>query len=210
MKQRTIDILYEGDDWVIINKPAGLPVQPGECVGANLVDELAGLWGYAPHLVHRLDRDTGGCLVVGRTGKAAARLSKVLADPASRKTYLAVVKGVPTDASGEIDEMIEVHGVKKRAVTRWKLVRPLGGVCSLLEIELDTGRMHQIRIHLAKKGHPLAGDDRHGDFPFNRMLKKEAGVKKLLLFAVRLELAGGIRVEAPWPAHLKTFCERYP
>lgn len=209
MNKREIEILYDGGDWVVVNKSAGLPVQPGEAVGANLVDELATKWEAAPHLVHRLDRDTAGCLIVSRTRQAAARLSKVLADPASKKTYLAVVKGVPDQPAGEIDEAIEVHGAKKRAVTRWKLVRALGDECALLEIVLDTGRMHQIRIHLAKKGHPLVGDDRHGDFAFNRRLKREAGVKKLLLFACRLELVGGIKVEAPWPEHFSGFCARF-
>lgn len=210
MAQRTIEVLHDGGDWVVVNKPAGLPVQPGEAVGANLAGELEAIWGQPPHLVHRLDRDTAGCLIVGKTRQAAARMAKILSDPGSRKTYHAVVKGIPEDASGEISETIEVHGVKKRALTRWKLVRQLGGECSLLEIVLDTGRMHQIRIHMAKKGHPLVGDDRHGDFAFNRRMKREAGAKKLLLVAVRLELSGGIRVEAPWPAHFSGFCARFP
>lgn len=206
MACRSIEILYDAGDWVIVNKPAGLPVQPGKSVGANLVGELTKTWGQAPHLVHRLDRDTAGCLIVGKTRQAAARLMRHLSSPETCKTYHAVVKGIPQEAAGEIRQAIEVHGVRKTALTRWKLVRQVGEECSLLEIGLGSGRMHQIRIHLAQKGHPVVGDDRHGDFAFNRRMKRKTGVKKLLLVAVRLELSGGILVEAPWPEHFSAFC----
>ncbi|MDR2734428.1 MAG: RluA family pseudouridine synthase [Spirochaetota bacterium] len=204
MQKRAPEILYEAGDWIILNKPAGLPVQAGRAVRANLVDELAALWGSKPYLVHRLDRDTAGCLVAARTATAAARMARVLADPATRKIYLAIVYGVPVPAEGEIHEDIFVHEIRKSAVTHYKLRQEIGGRFSLLELTLDSGRMHQIRIHLAGIGHPILGDDLHGDFALNKALRKE-GVKRLLLFARRLELAGGIAAEAPYPEHFAAF-----
>jgi len=205
MRQRTLEILHEGGDWAVMNKPAGLPVQAGKAVDANLVGELEALWGIKPYLVHRLDRDTSGCLVVARSAAAAKRMGRVLSDPATKKTYLAAVSGILRDPEGEITESVSVHGVQKQARTRYILRQRIGDHASLLELVLDTGRMHQIRLHLAGLGHPILGDDLHGDFALNKILRKEMRLKRLLLFAWRLELAGGITVTAPWPEHFAAF-----
>jgi 23S rRNA pseudouridine955/2504/2580 synthase len=198
-------ILYEAPDWVIINKPAGLPVQPGKAVGANLVDILAQAWGTPPFPVHRLDRDTAGCLLVARTSAAAKRMGRVLSDPGSKKTYLAIVSGIPRETTGIIKEEVIVHGVPKQAKTVYTRRQNFDDRYSLLELALSTGRMHQIRLHLASIGHPILGDDRHGDFTLNKALRRELGLKKLLLFAYRLDLplarAGGVTVTAPFPEH---------
>jgi len=210
MRQRAIETLCEAGDWAIVNKPAGLPVQAGAAVGANLESELSALWGARPYLVHRLDRDTAGCLLVARSSAAAKRMGRVLSEDGTRKIYLAIVRGIPREAAGEIKEEITVHGARRDACTRYTLRRRFGDRASLLELVLDTGRMHQIRIHLARLGHPVLGDDLHGDFALNKALRKETGIKRLLLFAWRLELAGGPSAEAPWPDHFAAFLRAYP
>jgi 23S rRNA pseudouridine955/2504/2580 synthase len=208
MLKRAPETLYTAEDWVIINKPAGLPVQPGKAVAANLVGLLTELWGEPPFLVHRLDGDTAGCLLVARTSAAAKRMSRVLSDPGTKKTHPAVVCGLPRESTGVIQEEVRVHGREKAARTAWSLRERFGDQYSLLELVLDTGRMHQVRIHLAGIGHPVLGDDLHGDFAKNRALRKEMGLKKLLLFAYQLELAGGIIVRAPFPKHFTDFMQR--
>jgi len=205
---RTIGILYDGGDFAVVDKPAGLPVQPGEAVGADLAGELEMQWGAPVWLVHRLDRDTGGCIVVALTKAAAGRLSGELARKETRKYYRAVVRGVPAEREGVSREEIFVHGRPEEALTAYRVVASSPNGFSLLELVLDTGRMHQIRIHLAKIGHPIPGDDRHGDFLLNRSLKKEVKLKKLLLYAARLELASGAVAVAPPPPHFRTFCEQ--
>jgi len=205
MRQRGIEILYEGGDWAVINKPARLPLQGGGAVRANLRGQIGTPWGMKPYLVHRLDRDTAGCLVVARSSAAAKRMGRVLSEPATKKTYLAVVRGCLREPEGEITESVTVHGVPKQARTRYRTRQSLGDQFSLLELRLDTGRMHQIRVHLAGLGHPILGDDRHGDFALNKSLRRDWKVKRLLLFAWRLELANGASAEAPYPKHFAEF-----
>ena len=116
--------------------------------------------------------------------------------------------GVPESESGVIRDAVEVRGIRKEAETRWRLAASGSGY-SLLELELGTGRMHQIRIHLAGRGHPILGDDRHGDFALNKRLAKAYGLKRLLLYAARLglEVDPPIHAEALPPPHFIGFLE---
>jgi 23S rRNA pseudouridine955/2504/2580 synthase len=172
-------------------------------------------------LVHRLDKDTSGLILVAKT-KEAARLFSGLFSASGMVTrrYLGICRGSIEKAQGLIRLGLDtrVRGksrnesgkalIQKESETSYRLVSEAcagGFPCSLLELELSTGRMHQIRRHLALMGHPLLGDDKYGDFPLNRQMRKAAGLKRLLLHASRLiisplpELPSGLDVEAPLP-----------
>ena len=202
-----LEVLYRNDDILVLDKPAGLAVQPGAGIKTSLVEAVERQFGFRPFLVHRLDRDTAGCIAVALSSRAASRYSAILADKARcRKVYRALTAGIPDERVGIIRDEIRTPSGLRHAETRWKLLASGRGF-SLLELELGTGRMHQIRIHLAGRGLPILGDDRHGDFALNKLLAKEYGLKRLLLYAARLELDSEppVRVEVPPPPHFRSF-----
>ena len=157
-----LDIIHEDDSCIVINKPAGLAVQGGKGVGVSLDNILAESRPQRPLLVHRLDRDTSGLILVAKTKEAARHFSRLLGEErAVVKRYLAVCKGKPAQAEGVIRAQLDVRGAVKSSETRWRLLSAAGeGEFSLLELELGTGRMHQIRRHLAMTGNPVLGDDK--------------------------------------------------
>jgi len=209
------DIVYEDDSCIVVNKPAGLAVQGGKGINVSLDDILAASFAERPLLVHRLDRDTSGLVLVAKNKPAAAAFSRLLGGGSRGvvKRYLAVCRGGPDPAEGSIRLDLEVRGAGKKSETRYRTIEGLsGGEFSLLELELGTGRMHQIRRHLAMTGNPVLGDDKYGDFGLNRGLRKTHGLRRLLLHAVRLvvpETPGGSRVdvEAPLPGYFAGFLE---
>jgi 23S rRNA pseudouridine955/2504/2580 synthase len=207
-----LPVVYEDEDIIVIDKPSGLAVQGGERVSRCVDDLLAEQLGAKAFLVHRLDKDTSGLLLVAKTREAASRWSPLVAGGSVRKTYLAVCSGTPSPASGSIDDPVEKGGRSQEALTRYRTLASRGDF-SLLELDLGTGRMHQIRIHLAGVGCPILGDDKYGDFPLNKRLKKERGLKRLLLHAWRLTVRGragsrggaGLSFVAPPPEHFGPF-----
>jgi 23S rRNA pseudouridine955/2504/2580 synthase len=219
---KRIDLLFENEYCLVLNKPAGLAVQGGEGVGASLDALLADEYSPRPLLVHRLDKDTSGVILVAKNHEAAARFSALFgggpgtAGRGVLKQYMALCAGIPQPPEGLIREDLEVRGVVKKSETRYRVLgsRPLAGVsapdCAALELELGTGRMHQIRRHLAHTGHPILGDDKYGDFALNKALRKATGLKRLLLHASRLVIdpagfPGGIDITAPLPDHFSPF-----
>ncbi|EWY41754.1 ribosomal large subunit pseudouridine synthase D [Skermanella stibiiresistens SB22] len=175
-------IVFEDDDLLVIDKPAGMVVHPaagnadGTLVNALLWhcgDRLSGIGGVRrPGIVHRLDKDTSGLMVVAKNDRAHAGLAAQFADRSLSRTYRAVVFGVPCPPSGEITGDIgrSPHDRKKMAVvtggkpalTRYRVVKPFGSFASLVECSLATGRTHQIRVHMTEVGHPLVGDPVYG------------------------------------------------
>jgi 23S rRNA pseudouridine1911/1915/1917 synthase len=179
-----LDIRFEDAHLIVIDKPAGLVVHPapgnpdGTLVNALIAhcgDSLAGIGGERrPGIVHRLDKDTSGLIVVAKTELAHRALSRDFAVRRISRAYAAVVWGVPLPTQGEIEgnigrsmtnrkKMAVVGAARgKPAVTRYKVERAFGDVAALLECRLLTGRTHQIRVHLAERGHPLVGDPVYG------------------------------------------------
>lgn len=217
---KEIQIVYEDDDIVVINKPAGLVVQPGNIKEkGSLLDlleeyqyrkgttpERPGTFPYTP--VHRLDRQTTGALLVAKTRPVARILSRAFAGGLIEKTYLAVVEGVPAMRRGTIsiplttkkgERSVTRPDVKgKKAVSEYRVVKPLTPGRALLTVLLRTGRTHQVRAHLASIGHPVVGDRTYGE-------KRKEGGEELLLHAWRIrfphpETGVAIEVTAPPPA----------
>ena len=176
-------IPFEDDHLLVVDKPAGLVVHPaagnrdGTLVNALLhhcAGRLSGIGGVArPGIVHRIDKDTSGLLVIAKTDVAHEGLAKEFAAHSIDRRYLAIVNGVPKTAEGTIDAPLarSVHDRKKiaivegsrgkRAVTHWKRLKALKGA-ALVECRLETGRTHQVRVHMASIGHPLLGDPVYG------------------------------------------------
>ena len=173
-----LDIVYEDDDLLVLNKAPGVSVHPGpghysDTVGNFLIYyyEMSGILADF-HPVHRLDKGTSGLLVVAKHPHAQEVLKQALHTSSFRRTYLAVCDGAPEPSSGTIDVPIgpadgsliaqAVRPDGKRAVTHYQVLRPLSGGRSLLRLVLDTGRTHQIRVHMAHLGCPLTGDFLYG------------------------------------------------
>ena len=179
---KNIPILFENEEILVINKPAGLPVQGGQGILHPLDKELAVQVGYPVYLVHRLDRDTNG-------------LTKLIGGKLVRKEYTAVCIGTLKSKKGTIRTSVVQHGNEKPAVTHFQVVgqkeifyEEQKIVLSTVKLQLETGRMHQIRIHLAEQDCPIAGDDKHGNFKMNKILRKAAGIKTLQLTSSRLSI----------------------
>jgi 23S rRNA pseudouridine955/2504/2580 synthase len=204
-----IAALYEDEEILVLDKPAGLPSQLGEGLRVSVVEAVERDFGFRPFLVHRLDKETAGCLVVARNARAAAKWSRLIESRELRKTYRAIVSGAPGAASGSFTDPVPGRGGEKSASTAWRLVASFDAY-AYLELELGTGRTHQIRLHLAAHGMPILGDDRHGDFALNKGLRKERGLRRLLLVAWSLELPGGFRARASVPEHFSAFLSLFP
>lgn len=176
-----LEILYEDADLVVVNKPAGMVVHPGAgnsegtLVNALLghCHDLSGIGGeLRPGIVHRIDKDTSGILVVAKSDAAHQGLAKQFSDHTVKRIYLALVFGSMKSDTGRIEGVIGRHPVDrkkmsgtakhgKHAVTHWRVEGRYDGIC-LLRLRLETGRTHQIRVHLSESGHPLLGDPVYG------------------------------------------------
>lgn len=222
---REFDVAFEDEAMIVLDKPAGVAVHGGSGVSFGVIEQLRRARPEARflELAHRLDRETSGLLIVAKKRSALTRLHDMFRDGGINKRYLALVKGrwknplqhvrLPLHKylteEGErrvsvSDEGKQAHSIV-RLVARWQNF-------SLVEVELKTGRTHQIRVHLAHLGFPLAGDDKYGDFSLNKDLQK-AGLKRMFLHAAKLSLAHpltGISVglDSRLPADLSGFIAR--
>jgi 23S rRNA pseudouridine1911/1915/1917 synthase len=183
-----LSIVFEDEHLIVVDKPAGLVVHPaagnldGTLVNALLHHcrgQLSGIGGVVrPGIVHRIDKDTSGLLVVAKTDKAHEGLARQFADHSLERAYLAVVAGLPIPPAGTVrghigrsdhdrKKMAVLHALNKRgkhAVTHYKTLERLDS-SSLVECRLETGRTHQVRVHMASIGHPLLGDPAYGRTP---------------------------------------------
>ncbi len=217
----TIPVIYEDDDILLVDKPVGMAVQGGAGVAHPLDDVLSRQVGYQVHLVHRLDRETGGLLVVAKHPAAAREWIALIAGKRVQKTYTAYCFGVPElhgkpARAGTIAAPVTAHGREQAAVTQFLVeqtvrIPPGDGMDALtvsrLRLVLGTGRMHQIRIHLAQVRCPIVADDRHGDFRLNRAAKKSLRAKTLCLAATRITIPLGGKqrtFSVSLPTHMQT------
>jgi len=233
---REFPILFEDEHLLAIDKPGGVAVHGGSGVSFGVIEQLRqsrpGMKFL--ELVHRLDRETSGILLVAKKRSALTRLQDQFRERETGKTYLALVAGawpanrkvidVPLHKYLQADGERRVKVVAKddpdgmRAITLVKVKEVIpakAGIqvswLSLLEVTIRTGRTHQIRVHLASQGHPIAGDDKYGDFELNKALHKQ-GLKRMYLHAWRLQFdhpASGERIEllAALPPELKKFAD---
>ena len=194
-----IPILYDDEEIFVINKPAGLAVQGGQGIKHSLDVDFSEQVGHKVYLVHRLDKDTCGLMIVAKNAVAANKWTKLIGSKIAKKEYIALCVGKMHAKSGVIKEKLVQHGQEKSAITnytvekQWKKSYLVDDVqneidFSQIRLVLETGRMHQIRIHLAKQNCPIAGDDQHGNFKINKLLKKHFKIKRFLLASVRLTI----------------------
>jgi 23S rRNA pseudouridine955/2504/2580 synthase len=189
--QPELATVYEDGDLLVINKPAGLAVQEGKTVSKR--DSVAGLIEIQyrdskirPMLVHRLDKDTSGLLLLAKNLDAKAELEKQFEAGTINKHYFCLIAGRVNANIAKIDLPLPGRdGKPARAVTHYRVVQRFGET-TLCKVQLDTGRLHQIRLHFAKLGHPVVMDDQHGDFSFNKRFRKEFGLKRQFLHAADL------------------------
>jgi len=223
-------VLYKDANVVVINKPFGLAVQGGSKIAKSLDDLLDGLKfdGERPKLVHRLDRDTSGVLVLARTAKVAAKLAAAFAGKDLQKTYWALVNGSPLPMKGIVDYKLlkSIHGEAsfervavddedgKYAVTEYQVIEGLARKFALMELKPLTGRTHQLRVHMQAIGCPIVGDPKYGGSMMYDDVTDMGGLgveDKLHLHARRIVIPGNIcgkaiDVKAPLPPHMqKTF-----
>lgn len=180
-----LDVIFEDDDLLVVNKPAGMVVHPGAGTGEDTLvhallhhceGRLSGIGGVdRPGIVHRLDKETSGLIVVAKSDRGFQGMSRCFLERRIEKKYLALVTGPMKSESGRIEAPIGRHPVRRTqmtvrsdgrtALSDWRLIESYPKGLSLVEVHIHTGRTHQIRVHLAHIGHPLAGDPTYGFRP---------------------------------------------
>ncbi len=215
------NILYEDKRLLVLNKPTGFAVHGGSGLSYGVIEALRTLFPNAPYLelVHRLDRDTSGCLLIAKKRSMLRFLHEQLREHRLRKQYLTLVKGLwqggkqtinaplrkNTLRSGE--RLVRVDDSGKTAISHFK-PRTTSDLASLMEVDLETGRTHQIRVHAAYSGHPIAGDEKYGEADFNQKMRNY-GLKRLFLHASKISFTltpdseETIEVQAPLETSLQ-------
>jgi len=218
-------VLYEDERLLVLNKPAGMAVHGGSGLSYGVIEALRVLRPQAPYLelVHRLDRDTSGCLLIAKRRSELRMLHELLRKGEVDKRYLLLVQGDWSQGPYRVnaglkknllrggERMVRVDEDGKTALTHFHFLDSYAGA-SLMEAELKTGRTHQIRVHATHTGHPLAGDDKYGDTDFNRRMRR-LGLKRLFLHAHTLafqdsERHRSIHVSAPLSADLRRLIQQ--
>jgi 23S rRNA pseudouridine955/2504/2580 synthase len=215
-------VLYEDDALLVIDKPSGIAVHGGSGISRGVIEQLRLERPEAKflELVHRLDKETSGVLLLAKKRSALTKLHTMMRNGEFEKRYFALVKGTWKDEkravklklykylTAEGERRVNVNEEGKAAHTIFYLRQSLPGY-TLLEAELKTGRTHQIRVHLAHLGYPIAGDDKYGDFPLNKLLTKQ-GLKRMFLHAFAVGFLHplteeALYIEAPLPKDLTRF-----
>jgi 23S rRNA pseudouridine955/2504/2580 synthase len=229
---REFPVLMEDEAMMAIDKPAGVAVHGGSGVSFGVIEQLRRARPASTNLelVHRLDRETSGVLLVAKKRSALKNLQDQFRDRETGKTYLALVLGLWPSNKKVIDSPLMKYTIPNgvgegerrvkvvdkddpngmRSITLVRVARTVGPY-TLLEVTIKTGRTHQIRVHLASQGHPIAGDDKYGDFEHNKLLHK-MGLKRMFLHAWQLKFQHPqshrpVSLQAPLPPELKNFVD---
>ncbi|HEV3181797.1 MAG TPA: RluA family pseudouridine synthase [Steroidobacteraceae bacterium] len=211
-------IVHEDENLLVLDKPAGVAVHGGSGVSFGVIEALRSARPGEPlELVHRLDRETSGCLLIARRAAALRELHALMRVNAFEKRYLVLVKDkwdlgakridVPlrTDTRVGGERTVRASPSGKTSVSDFRPVQFFGRTATLMEVTLHTGRTHQIRVHAAHAGHPVAGDEKYGDAAFNEALRA-LGLKRMFLHAHSLSFSwprgGEFSINTPLPAEL--------
>lgn len=218
-------VIHEDRDLIVVNKPAGVAVHGGSGLSFGVIEALR-----ATHpeigeleLVHRLDRDTSGCLLVAKRRAVLRELHALLRERDMEKRYLALVVGrwpfgektidlpLKTNQKQGGERVVRVHADGQEAITTFRPAKHFGKLATLLDVSLGTGRTHQIRVHAAHAGHPIAGDEKYGDRERDARLKP-FGLQRMFLHAHSLKFQRNgqpeFSVTAPLPAELQSLLDR--
>jgi 23S rRNA pseudouridine955/2504/2580 synthase len=231
---RDFPVVFEDEYFLVINKPAGVAVHGGSGVSHGVIEQMrqARPQEHLLELVHRLDRETSGLLMIAKKKSILKALQDQFRERETGKTYYALVKGSWPSSNKVIDlplhkfllpngerrvkvtDAQDPHGQRSislvRVVQRWPAPKPVASLApqgfSLLAVTIKTGRTHQIRVHLSSQGHPIAGDDKYGDFDLNRVLP-QLGLKRMFLHAWQLRVThpksnDAVELTAPLPDEL--------
>ena len=218
-------IIHQDARLLVLDKPAGLAVHGGSGLSFGAIEALRTLFpAEALELAHRLDRDTSGCLLVARGRPALRHLHALLREGGVEKHYAALVAGrwrlgsktidapVLTNSRQGGERVVRVHAAGKTAISRFTPRRNFRAMATLMDVAIDTGRTHQIRVHAAFAGHPVAGDDKYGDREVNRRLQK-LGLRRMFLHAAELsfrwpDTGQPFRIAAVLPPDLASVLDR--
>ncbi len=217
-------IVHADERLLVLDKPAGLAVHGGSGLAFGVIEALRALRpDETLELVHRLDRDTSGCLLVARTRAALRTVHALLREGEVEKHYAALVAGrwrigtktidapVMTNARQGGERVVRVHRAGKIAVSVFAPAKHFRQVATLMDVAIRTGRTHQIRVHAAFAGHPVAGDGKYGDREFNAALRA-LGLRRMFLHAASIAFrwpdGGAFRAEVPLPAELAAVLAR--
>jgi 23S rRNA pseudouridine955/2504/2580 synthase len=217
-------VVHEDRDLIVVNKPAGVAVHGGSGVSFGVIEALRAAYPELKEieLVHRLDRETSGCLLIAKRRAVLRDLHAQLRERRMEKRYLALVAGrwpfgaktidlpLKTNLKQGGERVVRVHSDGQEALTTFAPIEQFGKVATLLDIALGTGRTHQIRVHAAHAGYPVAGDEKYGDRDKDAKLK-EYGLSRMFLHAASLTFRRGeesVTVTAPLPPELQTVLDR--
>ena len=225
-------ILFEDDRLLVLNKPSGMAVHGGSGISMGVIEAFRSMRPDQPYLelVHRLDRATSGCLILAKKRSALRELHRQIRENEVKKQYLTLLKG-HWDHRARVDLPLDIEHRKhserhvvvsdqgKQAVSHFNVVEHLGSSkkqpdtrCSLMRVDLETGRTHQIRVHAEAMGHQIAGDDRYHDLEFNETMKR-LGLKRMFLHAHYLEFVHPktgeeVAISAPLPDELSKLIDK--
>lgn len=218
-------VIFEDEAMLVLNKPAGLAVHAGSQIQLGVIEALRLIKPELPflELVHRLDRDTSGCLLLAKSRDSLLNLQQQMLSDGIDKRYLTLLKGVMAETEQLIEQPLQKNTLSSgermvRADPEGKKAKTLfiqsdnANIAQLTEVKLFTGRTHQIRVHAAWSGHPVAGDEKYGDREFNKSMKS-FGLKRLFLHAWRLGIRHPLtdtplQLEAPLPPALSNVIEK--
>ena len=218
-------VIYEDDRLVVINKPAGLSVHAGTGSFFGVIELLRGLFHHEDnlHLIHRLDKETSGCLMIAKSMPVLRRVNQALKTGNVQKEYDALLKGRVQQKKTMVDTPLQRHrsrygegrvkveGSGKTALSEFEAVEFFRDA-TRVKVRIGTGRTHQIRVHAASIGHPIAGDGKYGNREFNREMRT-AGLKRMFLHAGKLSVpelkaTGEYQFSAPLPGDLEDVLKR--